>query len=390
MKIAAWVLCLVMGLCAATKQVEASARQFYLELLAAIDRAEVKARLGLDTGTWRSTVGDTEITWIIRTKDGSSTSAVTNLDYSQGLLQHGQIIFEVPITAVVKRSVGGQLFCVVMLIKRIDYSEQGYIEPSSDLKPQPPSPDCNARAGRSELQRVASVSDDIQDVFSGRTFRGMGKLGRTVRCIDSKCTNTKPDTGPINRVQLLGTTNIVKLLGGKAINFPTGGYIKTDSGSQLKIATLDYDVSADGVEGQIDDTTLKIADGRIKAGITDMTFSGGGSITNAGIKFVKTGGAIAISGGMEVALGPNTLIDLVTHPRYPSQIRLDRAKAMFSDLQISFSGSAVEIGARYADLKDIQVQGAIIGFSESNSLSIGPTQFAALLGRGILRALSQD
>ena len=172
MKVAAWILCLVIGVYAAPKQAEASARQFYLELLAAIDRADVRARLGLDSGTWRSTLGDTEITWIIR----RATSAVTNLDYSQGLLQQGQIIFEDPITAVVKRTVGGQLFCVVLQIKRIDYSEQGYIEPSSDLNPQPPSPDCNARAGRPELQRVASVSDNKQEVFSGRIFRSMGEL----------------------------------------------------------------------------------------------------------------------------------------------------------------------------------------------------------------------
>jgi hypothetical protein len=377
MKILSALLFLTAGFCTQASQAEASARQFYLDLMGTIDQAEARARLGLDSGTWRSTLGETEIKWVLQ----KSTSAVANLDYNHGLLQRGQIIFDDPLLATVRRTVGGQPFCVTFKIKRIDYSEQGFIDPTSDLNPQPASPDCNARAGRPELQRIAAISDNLQEVFSGRLFLGMGKLGRTVRCVDANCTNTTPDTGPINSVQLLGTENVVKLFGGRDINFPTGGQITTDAGSQLKIGRLYYDVPSESIDGQIDDATLNISAGHLKAGTTELTFAGGGGIQNAGIKFVKTGGTAEISGGrMTINLGPNTVIDLLTHPSYPSQISLNRAKAKFSDLRLSFTGAAMEIGARYANLEDIQVSGADIAFSESNSLSIGPTSFGALLG----------
>src|SRR5262249_36531517 len=51
------VLCVVV-LAGGTKAM-AGSKQFYLELLAALDHAQLKARLGLDSGTWKSTVGDT-------------------------------------------------------------------------------------------------------------------------------------------------------------------------------------------------------------------------------------------------------------------------------------------------------------------------------------------
>lgn len=372
------LFCLVIFICVAFNAY-ARSRDFYLDLLGAVDRVALQARLGLDPGVWRSTIGDTEITWILR----NSTTARTVLDYDHGLLQRGQIILEDPLIVVLKRKISDQVFCIVYKIKRIDYSDQGYIEPSSELNPQQPSPDCDGRAGRAELQRVASVSDDVQEVFSGRIFRALGKLGTTVECGDDSCVQKEAHkgAGPINRVQLLGTTNLVTLLGGKDIRFPTGGKITTEDGSSLKIMRLDYDVPAGSIDGQIDSATLNITSGQLKTGITELTFAGGGSIKNAGIKFAKASGAVSITGGrMEVKLGPNTILDLIANPLYPSQITLNRAEATFSDLQISFTNTSAELGARYAVIKDIQVGGAILGFSETNSLSIGATQFGAVLG----------
>jgi hypothetical protein len=370
-------LFIVAILLTAETKAQASPRQLYLDLFAAIESVDLKARLGFDSGTWKSTVSDTEIKWIVST----ATYAVTSLSYAQGLLQSGQITFDDPITAVLQRRVNGQTFCVVYQIKRLDYSLQGFIEPTSILNPQPGSPSCNGQAGRAELQRVASISDNLQEVFSGRMFRGMGKLGNTVQCADANCNKTKSDTGPINQVQLLGTSNRVKLFGGKIVNFPSGGSIQTDAGSGFTIGRLDYDVPGGTVDGQIKDATLNISEGQLKAGSTSLTFAGGGGIQGTGISFVKANGKVDISGGnLRVALGPGTVLNLFSHPLYTSQIILDRAQANFTDLRISFSGASREVGARSASLQKVQVVGANLMFSETNNIHVGPTTFDAVLG----------
>jgi hypothetical protein len=241
------VAAIVIALCISiATNVQAASRDFYISLINAIDRAEARGLLFLDPGTWKSSLGDTYLIWRI----AQATRAKTHFAYEQGLLQRAQVEFATPITVTVARTVNNQTFCVTFRIWRIDYSEGGNIEPTSRLEQVPNYPDCNGRGGREELNRIAAISTDVKEVFTGRIFRGLGKLGRTVGCADQYCSITNNnDVGPISRVQLLGTTNEITLRGGAEITFPSGGSITTDSASRIKVATLDYDVRADKVDG---------------------------------------------------------------------------------------------------------------------------------------------